>query len=66
VTKTVLVSGASGFIGSHVAARLAEEGYRVRAMTRHPRDYRGAGEPTAADVSDHGSLTAAFTGVDVA
>jgi uncharacterized protein YbjT (DUF2867 family) len=66
VTKTVLVSGASGFIGSHVAARLAEERYRVRAMTRHPRDYHGAGEPTEADVSDPGSLTAAFAGVNAA
>lgn len=66
MTKTVLVSGASGFIGSHVAARLAEEGYRVRAMTRHPRDYHGAGEPTEADVSDPGSLTPAFAGVNVA
>ena len=66
MTKTVLVSGASGFIGSHVAARLAEEGYRVRAMTRRPRDYRGAGEPFEADVSDPGSLAAAFAGVDVA
>ncbi|MCY1143673.1 NAD(P)H-binding protein [Actinoplanes sp. Pm04-4] len=66
MTKTVLVSGASGFIGSHVAARLAEQGYRVRAMTRRPRDYRGAGEPVEADVSDPGSLAAAFAGVDVA
>jgi uncharacterized protein YbjT (DUF2867 family) len=66
VTKTVLVSGASGFIGSHVAARLAEEGYRVRAMTRHPRAYRGAGEPVEADVSDPASLAVAFAGVDVA
>jgi uncharacterized protein YbjT (DUF2867 family) len=66
VTKTVLVSGASGFIGSHVAARLAEDGYRVRAMTRHPRSYHGAGEPVEADVSDPGSLAAAFAGVDVA
>jgi uncharacterized protein YbjT (DUF2867 family) len=66
VTKTVLVSGASGFIGSHVAARLAEEGYRVRAMTRHRRDYHGAGEPIEADVSTPGSLAAAFAGVDVA
>jgi uncharacterized protein YbjT (DUF2867 family) len=66
VTKTVLVSGASGFIGSQVAARLAEERYRVRAMTRHPRDYHGAGEPTEADVSDPGSLTAAFAGVNAA
>ena len=66
MTKTVLVSGASGFIGSHVAARLVEEGYRVRAMTRHPRDYHGAGEPIEADVSDPRSLAAAFAGVDVA
>jgi uncharacterized protein YbjT (DUF2867 family) len=66
VTKTVLVSGASGFIGSHVATRLAGEGYRVRAMTRQPGAYHGAGEPVQADVSDPGSLTAAFAGVDVA
>jgi uncharacterized protein YbjT (DUF2867 family) len=66
VTKTVLVSGASGFIGSHMASRLAEQGYRVRAMTRHPRDYHGAGEPTGADVSDPASLAAAFAEVDVA
>ncbi|MGX6604962.1 NAD(P)H-binding protein [Micromonosporaceae bacterium Da 78-11] len=66
MTKTVLVSGASGFIGSHVAERLVEQGYRVRAMTRHPQDYDGAGEPVAADVSDAASLTAAFDGVDVA
>ncbi|MEU4242370.1 NAD(P)H-binding protein [Actinoplanes sp. NPDC026619] len=66
MTKTVLVSGASGFIGSHVAARLAEEGHRVRAMTRRARDYHGAGEPIEADVSDPDSLAPAFAGVDVA
>jgi uncharacterized protein YbjT (DUF2867 family) len=66
VTKTVLVSGASGFIGSSVAARLVEEGHRVRAMTRRPGNYDGAGEPVEADVSDPGSLVAAFAGVDVA
>jgi uncharacterized protein YbjT (DUF2867 family) len=66
VTKTVLVSGASGFIGSHVTARLVEDGYRVRAMTRRPRAYHGAGEPVEADVSDPGSLAAAFAGADVA
>ena len=66
MTKTVLVSGASGFIGSHVAARLAEEGHRVLAMTRHPGKYRGAGEPVQADVSDPASLGAAFEGVDAA
>src|SRR4051812_19459062 len=35
-------------------------------MTRRPRDYHGAGEPAEADVSDPGSLAAAFAGVDVA
>jgi uncharacterized protein YbjT (DUF2867 family) len=66
VTKTVLVTGASGFIGSHVAARLVEQGYRVRAMTRRPEAYQGAGDPVAADVSDPAGLPAAFAGVDVA
>jgi uncharacterized protein YbjT (DUF2867 family) len=66
VTKTVLVSGASGFIGSHVATRLTGQGYRVRAMTRNPAGYHGSGEPVEADVSDPGSLVAAFAGVDVA
>jgi uncharacterized protein YbjT (DUF2867 family) len=66
VTKTVLVSGASGFIGSQVAQQLARQGYRVRAMTRRPRSYRGAGEPVMADVLDAASLTRAFDGVDAA
>lgn len=66
MTKTVLVSGASGFIGSHVATSLAGQGYRVRAMTRHPGDYHGAGEPVEADVADPASLTAAFDGADAA
>jgi uncharacterized protein YbjT (DUF2867 family) len=66
VTKTVLVTGASGFIGSHVARQLQGQGYRVRAMTRHPDRYRGAGQPVGADVGDPASLTAALEGVDAA
>ncbi|WP_232344357.1 NAD(P)H-binding protein [Actinoplanes awajinensis] len=66
MTKTVLVSGASGFIGSHVADGLVEQGYRVRAMTRNPAEYTGAGEPVSGDVGDPASLRAAFQGVDAA
>ena len=42
--STVLVTGASGFIGSRLAPALVEAGHEVRAMTRHPDRYDGAGE----------------------
>ncbi len=66
MTKTVLVTGASGFIGSHLAIALVEAGYTVRAMTRHPDTYDGVGEAVAGDVSDPDSLTAALDGADAA
>lgn len=40
---TVLVTGASGQVGRHVVAQLAEAGVRVRAMTRRP-DAFGPGD----------------------
>ena len=36
MSVTVLVTGASGFVGSHLAQALVEAGHTVRAMTRHP------------------------------
>lgn len=33
---TVLVTGASGFIGRHAVARLAEHGFRIHALSRKP------------------------------
>ncbi|MGY0234163.1 NAD(P)H-binding protein [Longispora urticae] len=66
MSRTVLVTGASGFIGSHLAAELVAGGHDVRAMTRHPETYDGPGEAVAGDVTDRASLDAALTGVDVA
>jgi nucleoside-diphosphate-sugar epimerase len=34
-TKRVLITGAGGFIGSRLAARLVEAGARVRALVRY-------------------------------
>ena len=34
--KSVLVTGASGFIGTHIVRKLAEEGFRVTAVYRRP------------------------------
>lgn len=66
MNATVLVTGASGFIGSHLVPELVERGHRVRAMTRHPDTYQGQGEPVYGDVADAESLRAALNGVDAA
>ncbi|RFU22669.1 NAD(P)H-binding protein [Geodermatophilus marinus] len=62
----VLVTGASGFVGGRLASALVEKGHEVRAMTRHPDRYGGAGKPVAGDVGDEDSLRAALTDVDAA
>ncbi|WP_328528170.1 NAD(P)H-binding protein [Nocardioides sp. NBC_00368] len=65
-STTVLVTGATGFIGRRLVAELTERGTKVRAMTRRPDDYDGPGEPVGADVNDPASLPAALEGADVA
>ena len=67
MTQTeVLVTGASGFIGSNLCQALDDAGHHVRAMTRRPDSYTGAGVPVAGDVSDEASLTEPLAAVDVA
>ena len=63
---SILLTGATGFVGSRLAPVLERAGHRVRAMTRHPDDYTGAGEAVHGDVGDPDSLRAALDGVDVA
>jgi len=49
--KTVLVTGAGGFIGSHVTERLVREGHQVRALVRYNgRDERGNLDRLPADI----------------
>ena len=65
---TTLVSGATGFVGSHVARRLAASGESVRALVR-PGSRRQALEGVAVewaegDLRDEASLDRALAGVD--
>jgi uncharacterized protein YbjT (DUF2867 family) len=65
-SKSVLVTGATGFIGSRLTSALEEAGHQVKAMTRRPDDYEGPGTPVGGDVFDAGTLGEPLSGVDVA
>ena len=52
-TKTALVLGAGGFIGSHMATRLKSEGYWVRGVDIKDTEY----SPTSCDEFITGNLT---------
>ncbi len=63
---TVLVTGATGFVGRRLTPALVDAGYTVRAMTRRPDEYAGPVEPVGADVHDPETLRPALDGIDVA
>jgi dihydroflavonol-4-reductase len=61
--KTALVTGASGFLGWHVARVLLERGYKVRALVRPGSRVDGLDlEITTGDLRDPGSLERAVAG----
>ena len=69
--STVLVSGATGYIGGRLVPELLDAGFTVRCMARDParlRDYPWAErvQTVKADMTKPATLTAAFDGIDVA
>jgi len=65
--RFTLVTGATGFVGSHVARLLAGRGDRVRVLVRPSSDLRAleglAAERVPGDLRDPGSLDRALSGV---
>ncbi|MFS0718722.1 TIGR01777 family oxidoreductase [Arthrobacter sp. 1P04PC] len=55
--KTVVIAGASGFIGKHLSRRFAEDGWKVRTIGRSPL--------ASATWSDEAAITAALEGADL-
>src|SRR5580658_5408610 len=65
-----LVTGATGFLGSHVARVLAEQGAELRLLVRPTSDLRNIADLRAdrvvGDLRDPASIEKAVSGCDVA
>lgn len=72
MAKLVTIFGGSGFVGRHVARRMARRGWRVRVAVRRPnqagfvRPYGTPGqvEPVFCNIRDDASVRAALHGAD--
>ncbi|HJV99066.1 MAG TPA: SDR family oxidoreductase [Arthrobacter sp.] len=68
--KTVLVTGATGYIGGRLVPRLLEAGHTVKVLVRTPAKIAGVPwldevEVVQSSLDDGGALQAALAGVDV-
>ncbi len=68
MSETILVTGAGGFIGGHLAGHLLAEGHAVRAVDIKPFEQwyqrHDAADSQVLDVSEIGNARAAVKGVD--
>ena len=69
MSKTVLITGAAGFTGSHLTRTLAQRGYSVRAFVRSHRNVEQLQHPNIqwirGDIRDVAAVNGAVAGVDL-
>ena len=67
---TIVLTGATGYIGGRLLGLLEEQGHHIRCITRHPENLQGrVGENTevvAADMFEPAELEQALAGGDIA
>ena len=61
---TIAMTGATGFVGGAVLARLLDEGHRVRALARRPQPARAGVTWIPGDLADLPALDALVKGAD--
>ncbi len=61
-----MVTGATGFVGSHLVSTLLTAGHDVVAATRRPERYEGPVSAVGLDLDDPGTIAPALEGVDLA
>ncbi len=70
MSKTILVTGATGYVGGRLVPRLLAAGYQVRCLTRDPARLAGRSWPgveiMAGDMFQPDTLGPALAGVDIA
>jgi uncharacterized protein YbjT (DUF2867 family) len=70
VSRLVLLTGATGYVGGRLLSRLEQRGVRVRCLSRRPEALRGrvgsTTETATGDVLDPASLAEALQGVGTA
>ena len=59
----IAITGATGFVGSHLTTRLVSEGHEVVRLARRPRS--GEADMVVSGLDDVNQLTAVFAGCDV-
>lgn len=62
--RTIVVTGASGFLGGHVVAQLQADGWRVRAVTRRAQAVTADEIVVWHDASDESAIRRACAGAD--